>query len=132
MYTFDESIVSDLHKDAYGFRPMSTFWAQWNASSDADKQHSWDHLLEELDYTVNREANEKIAALNAFELEVANALDLGASSREVAVRWVVESMMLTEFDLSYGGSHICYIKELPYSMAPLFDNAINFLMKEAA
>ena len=132
MYTFDESIVSDLHKDAYGFRPMSTFWDQWNASSDADKQHIWDHLLEELDYTVNREANEKIAAVNAFELEVANALDLGASSREVAVRWVVESMMLTEFDLSYGGSHICYIKDLPYSMAPLFDNAIKFLMKEAA
>jgi hypothetical protein len=132
MFTFDGSIVSDLHKGAYGFRPMSSFWDQWNAGSDADKQHIWDHLLEELDYTVNREANEKIAAVNAFELEVANALDLGASSRDVAIRWVVQSMKLTEFDLAYGGSHICYIKDLPYSMAPLFDNAITFLMKEAA
>ena len=132
MYTFDGSIVSDLHKDAYGFRPMSIFWDQWNAGSDADKQHIWDHLLEELDFTINHESNQKVAAINALELEVANALDLGASSRDVAIRWVVQSMMLTEFDLSYGGSHICYIKDLPYSMAPMFDNAINFLMKEAA
>lgn len=132
MYTFDGSIVSDLHKDAYGFRPDNAFWSNWNASSDADKQHIWDYLLEAHDYAMELDAKEKIAALNAFELEVANALDLGASSREVAIRWVVQSMMLTEFDLSYGGSHICYIKDLPYSMAPLFDNAINFLMKEAA
>ena len=132
MFTFDGDPVSDLHKDAYGFRPDGAFWTRWNAASDADKQHIWDCLLEALDFTVNLEANEKIAALNAFELEVVTALDLGASSRDVAVRWVVESMMLTEFDLSYGGSHICYIKELPYSMAPLFDNAIHSLMKEAA
>ena len=129
MYTFDGNIVSDLHKDTYGFRPTSSFWDQWNACPDAEKQHIWDHLLEELDFTVNHEANEKIAALNAFELEVANALDLGASSREVAVRWVVQSMMLTEFDLSYGGSYVCFVKNLPHSMAPLFENAIHELEK---
>ena len=132
MYTFDEQIVSDLHKDAHGYRPTSLFWIDWNNGSNSYKQKMWDDLLEELDFTVNHEANEKIAALNAFELEVANALDLGASSREVAVRWVVQSMKLTEFDLSYGGSYVCFVKNLPHSMAPLFDNAINFLMKEAA
>ena len=136
MYTFDESIVSDLHKDTYGFRPDNAFWSNWNVSSDDDKQYIWDCLLEALKYTIECDANDKIAAVNVFELEIANTIDLGATSREVAIRWIVESMGLTQFDLMYGGSYVCFVKNLPHSMAPLFENAIHELeqsfQKEAA
>lgn len=132
MYTFDGNIVSDLHKDAYGFRPREYFWAEWNNSSDADKQHIWDRLIQDLQLAMEAEADEQAAAINAFELEIASALDLGAPSREDAIRWIVQAMDLDDIDLMYGGSYICYSKGLPYSMAPIFNNAINFLMKEVA
>ena len=40
MYTFDENIVSDLHKDARGFRPHAAFMEGWNQSSDDNNQAS--------------------------------------------------------------------------------------------
>jgi hypothetical protein len=128
-YTFDEKLVSDLHKDAHGYRPTSLFWIDWNNGSNSYKQKMWNDLLADLEYEVEREANERVAAINALEQEIANALDLGAPSREIAIRWVVESMCLTEWDLAYGGEHICYMKNLPYSMAPMFANAVAALLK---
>lgn len=132
MYTFDGKIVSDLHKDAYGYRPSEYFWAEWNNSSDADKQHIWDRLLQELQISMELEAQQEIAAINAFELQIANALDLGAPSREDAVRWIVDGMELTPVDFMYGSDYICCLKGLPYKMAYLFDNVVKTMMKEAA
>ena len=47
-YTFDEREVSDLHKDAYGFRPTSTFWQEWQLSDMDGKQALWDLMIEDL------------------------------------------------------------------------------------
>ena len=50
MYTFSEELLSDLHKDARGFRPRSEwFWNNWNTSNDDGKQAIWDNLVEELE-----------------------------------------------------------------------------------
>ena len=130
MYTFDENIVSDLHKDAYGYRPDAYFWEEWTQCGDDTRQAMWDNLLVELEQTRDREAQEQIAAINAFELEIANALDVGASSREDAVRWIVQGLELSDIDMMYGGSYICFLKGLPYRMAAMFDNAINFFRAE--
>jgi beta-lactamase class D len=130
MYTFDENIVSDLHKDTYGYRPDAYFWEEWTQCGDDTRQAMWDNLLVELEQTRDREAQEQIAAINAFELEIANALDVGASSREDAVRWIVQGLELSDIDMMYGGSYICFLKGLPYRMAAMFDNAINFFRAE--
>ena len=132
MYTFDENIVSDLHKEAYGTRPTSFWWQCWNEATDDQKQVEWNNLLEVHAVTMDRAAQEEIAAINAFEIEIANALDVGARSREDAVRWIVQSLELDDIDLMYGGSAICYRKGLPYKMAAIFDNAINHLNYEVA
>lgn len=132
MYTFDETLVSDLHKDAYGFRPTAGWWDCWNHQDDAGKQAAWTTLLDDLEQAHEREAQEQIAAINAFELEIATALDVGAVSREDAVRWIVQGLELDDIDMMYGGSAICYRKGLPYRMAPVFDNAINQLRYEVA
>jgi beta-lactamase class D len=130
MYTFDENIVSDLHKDAYGYRPDAYFWEEWNQCGDNTRQAMWDNLLVELEQAREREAQEQIASINAFELEIANALDVGARSREDAVRWIVQGLELSDIDMMYGGSYICFLKGLPYRMAAMFDNAINFFRAE--
>jgi hypothetical protein len=132
MYTFDENIVSDLHKEVYGVRPSSLWFQCWNEATDEEKQSEWDDLLESLAQTMDRQAEEEIQALNAFELEIASALDVGARSREDAIRWIVQSLDLDNTDLMYGGSAICYRKGLPYKMAAIFDNAINQLNYEVA
>lgn len=46
MYDFDENVISDLHKDAYGFRPDQSFWGLWAASNPEQKQAVWDNLID--------------------------------------------------------------------------------------
>lgn len=120
-YTFDEQIVSDLHKDAYGFRPREYFWAEWNNSTNDEKQLIWDRLCDALDYEIERERREQEAAVAHFEANVQRNMDLGAPTREDAIRWVLQSLDLDEMDMRYGGSRVCYELGLPYSMANLFD-----------
>lgn len=43
------SIVSDLHKDAYGFRPVQSFWTEWNLLDDAGKMEMWDYMVDMMD-----------------------------------------------------------------------------------
>jgi hypothetical protein len=131
-FTFDENIVSDLHKDAYGFRPTAGWWDCWNHQDNDGKQAAWNTLLEDHATEMESAANAEVAAINAFELEIVNALDVGASSREDAVRWIVQGLELSDNDLMYGGSYICFLKGLPYRMAAMFDNAINFFRAEVA
>ncbi len=47
-YTFDEQILSDLHKDAYGSSPSNGFWRQWSHSTMDEKQDIWDGILFDL------------------------------------------------------------------------------------
>jgi hypothetical protein len=129
MYTYDENLFSDLHKDTFGFRPRGH---EFYEADPARKQVIWDELLEQHELAMDLEAQEQIAALNAFELEIATAIDVGARSREDAIRWIVQSLELDDIDLMYGGSAICYRKRLPYKMTAIFDNAINQLNYEVA
>jgi len=36
--SYDENVISDLHKDAYGFRPDGSFWGMWAAFNPTPKQ----------------------------------------------------------------------------------------------
>ena len=57
MYDFDEQTLSDLHKDARGFRPRGEFfWSNWTAADADGKQAIWDGLIRELDQVQAEEA----------------------------------------------------------------------------
>ena len=88
MFTFDDHIVSDLHKDARGFRPHVAFWEGWNSSDDENKQAIWDGLLRELERTQAEEARIEAECLAAFEEEVQDCIELGAGDRQTALRWM--------------------------------------------
>jgi len=47
-YTYEENLVSDLHKDAYGIRPGQRFWDDWKSYSEDEKQECWDLLIKDL------------------------------------------------------------------------------------
>ena len=66
-YTFDENIVSDLYKDAYGHRPGEYFWADWDACSDDAKQHLWDRLIDAVGESIREEQRYHEMAIHELE-----------------------------------------------------------------
>ena len=40
-HTFDDSLISDLYKDAYGSRPSQTYWTLWRSMTSDQKQGEW-------------------------------------------------------------------------------------------
>jgi len=127
-YTFDENIVSCLHKDARGFRPGEWWWSEWNNASNDEKQRIWDALGDELAAEMEYERKRQEAAVAAFEADIAKLIEAGAPDRATAIRWFVQSMDLDEIDLWYGGSYICYELDLPYAMAEIFTEACNYCL----
>ena len=53
-YTYDENIVSDLHKTVHGFQPNGFFWDCWINGTDDDRQEIWDDLVHAIERMVNR------------------------------------------------------------------------------
>ena len=123
-YTFDEDIVSDLHKDAYGFRPSEYFWGTWNAEGDSGKQTIWDALLCSLDQAMDDQKAAYDAAKSEYEARLAEYISIGAKDRATAIRWLVQSLELTEADKWYGAEYICYTLGLPNSMQSEFKGVI--------
>jgi hypothetical protein len=69
-YTYDEDIVSDLYKEAFGFRPREDFWANWNSYSDEERQVSWNQMIEFAESEADREHLERLAAEQDLETRI--------------------------------------------------------------
>ena len=86
-YTFDENIVSDLHKDAYGSRPGERFWAEWSLTDNDGKQRMWDALLDDLGRAIENEREYQQQAIAEFESWVAQTMSIVFNStREDCIR----------------------------------------------
>jgi hypothetical protein len=131
-YTFDENIVSDLHKDARGFRPSQTWWSVWNRVSDDVKQDIWDALHQELSETIERESRAEARAALALTERLEKMYDLGATSEVQALKWIIEAEEFSDFDLQYGPSYFCFHFGLSYNAAKNFriQEAINEMLVE--
>lgn len=71
MYTFNEEILSDLHKDAYGFRPRSEeFWSAWDTADNDGKQRIWDDLCDAVARQIDYERKLQQKAIGEFESRV--------------------------------------------------------------
>ena len=104
-YTFCENTISDLHKDAWGYRPSQGFWVRWEASNDDAKQSIWNDLID--DMVKNDAEDAKIKAENASKLakRIKEVCKLGASNYRTAIRWILEADGL-EHDKYYGGDQL--------------------------
>jgi hypothetical protein len=90
-YTFDNDTVSDLHKDAYGFRPSELFWEEWIGATDAERQAIWDSLERALEVSMEIERETEQRAIDRFEALVQVNIDAGAEDRETALRWIMDN-----------------------------------------
>ena len=116
MYTFNENIVSDLHKDARGFRPGQSWWQMWNALGDAEKQNVWDGICDELDAEMKREELEQARALAKLLDRILDTMKLGADDQKTAIKWIIEAEEFSDYDLQYGADYFCYHFGLSYQV----------------
>ena len=90
-YTFDENIVSDLYKEAYGFRPNASFWSAWAAFNGDQKQALWDDLCDTSERAAERERLEQERCSEEFNNTIVSLLQAGAKDFDMAVRWLNEA-----------------------------------------
>ena len=110
MYTFDAQIVSDLHKEARGFRPREGFWAVWNEALPAGKQMIWENLLREADARADEEARAQKEAYAAWSQRIRDIMEMGCSEAD-AIRWDMDAC---EVDGDVG--FYCFQRGLDYSV----------------
>ena len=108
-YTFDNDTISDLYKDANGFRPGPYFWDRWVAMTDDEKQATWDDLCETLECEVAREKEMEKRAIVEFEQRVLKTIEFGAADRETAIRW-----MMDQAEVNGDYEYFCWTQNLPY------------------
>jgi hypothetical protein len=113
-YTFDEKIVSDLHKDARGFRPSEYFWEEWTQCGDDNRQAMWDSLLRELEETMAEDRRREAQALADFGQQIIDNINRGADSIESAIRWILEAEGIGGYDLHYGADYVAFHFGLSY------------------
>ncbi len=81
------NIMSDMHKDAYGFRPRNINYA---AFTDAELDAEADRLQEVIEEEIKLDQLRQEADLEAFGALIKKTIALGAGDRETALRWIVE------------------------------------------
>ena len=101
-YTFDEQIVSDLYKEAFGVRPREEFWANWNSYSNDEKQVSWNQMIEFARAEAEEYYQEQLAAEQDLETRIIPNIQsyLNGCSREDAIRHLHETYE-TDGDTEY-------------------------------
>jgi len=86
-YTFDSRILSDLHKDAYGFRPSEVFYSEWDCLDDDGKQDLWDQLVDAVGNSIREEKHYHDMAIAEFEGWVEQTMKIVVdSTREDCIR----------------------------------------------
>lgn len=118
-YTYDDSLISDLYKDAYGMRPTPTYWTLWRAMPPNQKQGEWEYLCK-----LVAEADEarRIAEEEAFQHWISNIqammTELNLSKAE-AIR-----MDMAAADCVNDTGFYCYTRRLSYSLGTEIDNLL--------
>jgi hypothetical protein len=111
-YTWDTYLLSDLHKDARGFRPSSDYFEAWELANADERQRIWNGLIREMDERTFQEREEQQLAIANFEKSIQNIMMAGARDRKTAIRWIVDGL-----DVDGDASFACYKLGLPYTMA---------------
>jgi len=89
IFTYDDNLYSDLHKEAYGFRPSEFSNSLWSELSPSDKQIEWDFLIVKMDERYKEEKLEEDRAIDRFEYWINNTIESGAKDRNQALEWIL-------------------------------------------
>ena len=94
---FDVQLYSDLHKDAYGYRPRVSLAHLSAVQLDIE----WNRTCKDLEMEMEHERVREADALNNWENLVAETIASGARDYATAVRWLHQAQGLEGDDLDY-------------------------------
>ena len=106
--------LSDMHKDAYGFRPSPEQWERWNTMNNAQLDAEEADLQEAIQIAIREEAEAEAGAVVAFEAHITKLIADFGIDRATAIRWDLEAVGLTEDVKAYGMSAYAFEYGLPY------------------
>jgi hypothetical protein len=94
-----ETDLSDLYKEANGFRPRH--YKEWWTPEELKAEY--DHLFAVCHDNDLIEKERESEALVEFETLVRKTIELGAADKKTAIRWLVdgEDLEMTKYDLKY-------------------------------
>ena len=109
MSNFDASIMSDLHKDAYGFRPSKDAWDAWEMMTAEEVQDDIDYMIALVERSIKEENEQQSIAVEEFEAQISSMCLQHNINRDTAIRWDMEAYN-TVGDTGYHEYH----RNLPY------------------
>jgi len=121
-HTFDDSIVSDLHKDAYGFRPTNAWMTAWRGLDDDSKQAEWERLCDMVESETTAERERAEMAKVKWEKHIADMMSVNGVSKQTALRWDMQAMD-AEDDVGY----YCFKWGIEYSLEEEIKQVLNAL-----
>ena len=120
-------LISDLHKDARGFRPGAAYMEMFNEQPFAEQERIWDSLCQEV---ADREAEDARYELNAqrdFEARIEGMVADYGIDRATALRWDMEAFEVDINEaLQYYGcaaqeiEHYLYRNGLGFQIFPMY------------
>ena len=96
----------DAYKDAYGFRPRGTDTSTWTLE---DFEAELEHLQLVIERNEAQRRQDEAEAVVRFEARVASIIELGATDRAMALRWIHEAEGTNGDD-----EFLCYCVGIPY------------------
>jgi hypothetical protein len=109
-YTFDESVLSDLHKEAFGFRPSASYYTHWRSLTDQDKQIEWDNLCAASDQSEQDERDAEARNYARWQTQLEELIRMGAGDKATAIRWDMQAQNADPGEVSF----YCYARGLSY------------------
>lgn len=110
----NDRCLSDMHKDAFGFRPGPEQYRRWATMTDEQLDAEEAYLQEAIGIAIREEAEAEAGAAVAFEAHIAKLMADHKIDRATAIRWDIESCDLTDDVKIYGMDSYCYEHGLAY------------------
>jgi len=114
----DWNMFSDFYKAVYGIRPRGHEFIE---ASDERRKELWDQLSAENKIVEEQERQAEQKAIEKFEALILKTMEMGASCRNEAIRWIVDGLReLVRMDSGF----ICFELGLPYSYKNMFEEVL--------
>jgi hypothetical protein len=116
-------IYSDVHKDAYGFRPRYDYSSYSLEQLEADFARFGEMVSE----AAEAEARDERAAVAAFKSVIRTLIEVGAGDEETALRWLASEAVKEcgpdweHYLWKKGILYTDYGRELGAKLAPIFN-----------
>jgi hypothetical protein len=104
-YTYDIHYFSDLHKDAYGFRPSQGFYEWMQTATPDELQAEWNWLCQSAELEDRRRAEAEANALTNLEAHLAKTMADHRVDKATAIRWLDDAYG-TQGDCHYLDFHL--------------------------